>query len=270
MEKKKVLLVSQEMDPYLVLSDIGNIVKKIAPFVHDNGMEVRVLMPRFGVINERRNRLHEVVRLSGINIIIDDEDHPLIIKVASLPGARIQVYFLDNEDFFKRKFVFRDEKKTFFDDNSERTVFFCKGVLETVKKFGWAPDILHCHGWMSSLIPMYLKTVYSKDPVFANTKIVYSAYSKDFTEQLPEHFIQKANISHEITDEDLSNIAGRDFDSLNKTGVIYADAVVWGNPDMEDISEMKKLAGDKPSLELDSESDLAPAYQEFYRTLLSE
>jgi starch synthase len=269
MDKKRVLLVSQEMDPYLVLSDIGNIVKKIAPFVHDNGMEVRVLMPRFGVINERRNRLHEVVRLSGINIIIDDEDHPLIIKVASLPGARIQVYFLDNEDFFKRKFVFRDDEQNFYDDNSERTVFFCKGVLETVRKFGWPPDIIHCHGWMSSLIPMYIKTVYSKDPVFAQTTTVYSAYKKDFSEKLPESFLKKVAISEDLSEEHVSMVKELNFDSLNCAGVKYADAVVWGNSDIDNKEELLKLAGDKPSLSIDEDVDLAPAYHEFYNKLLS-
>jgi starch synthase len=269
MDKKRVLLVSQEMDPYLVLSDIGNIVKKIAPFVHDNGMEVRVLMPRFGVINERRNRLHEVVRLSGINIIIDDEDHPLIIKVASLPGARIQVYFLDNDDFFKRKFVFRDDDKTFYDDNSERTVFFCKGVLETVRKFGWPPDIIHCHGWMSSLIPLYIKTVYSKDPVFAQTTTIFSAYRKDFDEKMPESFLRKVAISEDVTDEHIHLIQNLDFDGLNSTGVKYADAIVWGNSDIENMADLLKLADEKPTLTIAEDEDLAPAYHDFYNKLLS-
>ena len=142
MEKKRVLLVTNELDPYLAITEIAELVKKIAIQTQDGGMEVRILMPRFGIINERRNRLHEVVRLSGMNIIIDDEDIPLVIKVASLPGARIQVYFLDNDEFFKRKQVFEDDDEKPFDDNAERMVFFCKGVLETVKKFGWAPDII--------------------------------------------------------------------------------------------------------------------------------
>jgi len=269
MEKKRVLLVSQEMDPYLVLTEIGNIVKKIAPYVHDNGMEVRVLMPRFGVINERRNRLHEVVRLSGINIIIDDEDHPLIIKVASLPGARIQVYFLDNEDFFKRKQVFRDDEEVFFEDNADRMVFFSKGVLETVKKFGWSPDIIHCHGWMSSLIPMYIKTVYSKDPVFAHTKTVFSAYQNEFTETLPEDLIRKANISEEIPESALDLLSALDHHSLNKSGVSFADAIVWGSPEIEGFNELVQLAEEKHTLEHTNELDLAPAYLEFYNKLLS-
>ena len=157
MDKKRVLFVTQEMHPYLSDTGIAQIARHLPQYMQEQGMEIRVLMPRFGNINERRNRLHEVVRLSGINIMIQDDDYPLVIKVASLPGARIQVYFLDNEDLFSRKSVFRDSKDKFFKDNGERMVFFCKGVLETVKKFGWAPDIIHCHGWLTSLIPLYVK-----------------------------------------------------------------------------------------------------------------
>jgi len=155
MSNNKVLIVTQEMNPYTALTEISNIARKLAQYIQENGMEIRVLMPRFGTINERRHRLHEVVRLSGMNIIVDDDDFPLIIKVASLPEARMQVYFLDNEDFFKRKSIFENDKGEPFEDNADRMVFFCKGVIETVKKFGWAPDIVHCHGWMTSLIPLF-------------------------------------------------------------------------------------------------------------------
>ena len=270
MNRKKILLVSQEMDPYLVLTEIGNIVKKIAPFVHDNGLEVRILMPKFGVINERRNRLHEVVRLSGINIIIDDEDHPLIIKVASLPGARIQVYFLDNEDFFKRKQVFRDDKDVFYEDNIDRMVFFSKGVLETVKKFGWSPDIIHLHGWMTSLIPMYMKTVYAKDPVFDHTKTVFSIYEEEFTEKLKDSFLIKAKISEDIPDEAMEQLKGLDHLSLTKSAVTYADGIVWAIPNIPRKSELEEIAKDKVELEIVDDIDLAPTYLEYYNKLLSE
>ena len=166
MEKKRILIVTQEMDPYLAITEASRIANEIPKYMLESGMEIRVLMPKFGTINERRHRLHEVVRLSGINVIINDEDYPLVIKVASLPGARLQVYFLDNEDFFKRKMVFHDEDNKFFDDNSDRMIFFCKGALETVKKLGWAPDVVHCHGWMTALVPTYIKTIYKNDPTF--------------------------------------------------------------------------------------------------------
>ena len=162
------------MDPYLDLDGIGTLIQKLPAYAQDGGMEIRILMPRFGTINERRHRLHEVVRLSGMNIIIDDDDYALIIKVASLPGSRIQVYFLDNDEFFKRKMVFADDDGKLFDDNQDRMIFFCKGAIETVKKFGWPPDIIHCSGWMTGLIPMYLQTAYKKEPVFGNSKLVYT------------------------------------------------------------------------------------------------
>ena len=175
-EKKRVLIVTQEIKPYTSESDMSDVLNQYAQYLQNSDMEVRILMPRFGVINERRHRLHEVVRLSGMNITIDDEDYPLIIKVASLPGTRMQVYFLDNEEFFKRKFVFNGEDGTLFDDNIDRMLFFTKGVVETVKKFGWAPDIVHTNGWMMSLLPAALKTVYAEEPIFQNAKFVYTSF----------------------------------------------------------------------------------------------
>ena len=150
MEKKRILYVMQEIMPYLPESPMSKIGRFLPQKTQESRKEIRTFMPRFGLINERRNQLHEVIRLSGMNLIIDDIDHPLIIKVASIQQARMQVYFIDNEDFFKRKFIFRDKKDKFFDDNDERTIFFSKGVLETVKKLGWAPDLLHCHCWFST------------------------------------------------------------------------------------------------------------------------
>ena len=190
MSKTKVLVVTQEMQPYTIAKDISTTVRALAPYLQRNQMEIRVLMPRYGTINERRHRLHEVVRLSGMNIIVDDNDYPLIIKVASLQdkSTRMQVYFLDNEDFFKRKFVHTDKSGKYFDDNADRAAFFCKGVIETVKKFGWPPDIIHCHGWMTSLIPFYLRTAYSTEPLFQDSKIVYSLYQDGAEDQLSEDF----------------------------------------------------------------------------------
>ena len=192
MGKTNLLFITHEMSPFLELTKIAEITRQLPQAMQDKGFEIRILMPRFGNINERRNRLHEVIRLSGMNIVIDENDNPLIIKVASIPSARMQVYFLDNEDFFQRKQVFNDSKGKFFDDNDERTVFFCKGALETVKKLGWAPDIVHCHGWMTSLVPAYLKTIYKDDPTFKDAKMVYSVYSESFGETLSADFTRKA------------------------------------------------------------------------------
>ena len=269
MNKKRVLFITQEMNPYLVAGEIGKIVRKIPQYVNENGMEIRVLMPRFGNINERRNRLHEVVRLSGINIIINDEDFPLIIKVASLPGARIQVYFLDNEEFFKRKFVFRDAKEKFYDDNADRMIFFCKGVLETVRKFGWPPDVIHCHGWMTSLVPLYINTVYQKDPVFAQAKIVTSVYNEGFDEKLDESFLTKAKISSDIQDKQLEHYKGLTHKDLLMGSVNFSDAVIQGSEEIAELDEYKGLANGKPWLEYQNEDEFQPKYFEFYKMLMN-
>ena len=195
-EKKKLLFVTQELDPYTAITEVSDIVKKLPEYAQSNGMEIRVLMPRYGTINERRHRLHEVVRLSGMNIIVDDDDYPLIIKVASLPGARLQVYFLDNDDFFKRKSGFADDAGNPYEDNPDRMIFFCKGVIETVRKFGWPPDIIHCHGWMTSLIPMYIREAYKTEPLFQSSKIIYSAYDTDLDSHFSDAFIEKASINN--------------------------------------------------------------------------
>jgi starch synthase len=175
-DKKKVLLISQEMHPFTENSEMSQIAFQTAQTLQEQGADVRVLMPRFGTINERKHRLHEVVRLSGMNISVDEDDYPLIIKVASLPGTRLQVYFLENDEFFKRKEFFVDAENQPFADNLDRFLFFGKSVLETVKKFGWSPDIVHCHGFLTSLIPAMLKTSYRQEPVFQSAKVVYSAY----------------------------------------------------------------------------------------------
>ncbi|MEX1203021.1 MAG: glycogen/starch synthase, partial [Ferruginibacter sp.] len=200
--KKRILFIANEMSPYLELTEFAEIVNKLAVLSNDNNMEVRCIMPRFGVINERRHRLHEVVRLSGINVTIDNDDYPLVIKVASLPNARLQVYFLDNEDYFKRKSIFTNETENWFDDNGLRTVLFCKGALETVKKFGWPPDIIHCSGWMTGLIPMYLKTAYKKEPVFSHSKIVYTIGEHTFKEKLEKEFINLLAINDHVSKKD--------------------------------------------------------------------
>ncbi len=239
--KKRVLIIANELSPYTEFTDFAQILNKLAIKTFDSGIEVRVIMPRFGVINERRHRLHEVVRLSGINVIIDKDDYPLIIKVASLPNARLQVYFMDNEDYFKRKAVFRDDQDNFFDDNAERMIFFCKSALETVKKFGWPPHVIHCHGWMTSLIPLYLKTTYKKEPVFGYSKIVYTAQANQFKEKLNPNFMKKALISNEIKEKDLDSYKEGTNTALTIGAGKSADVVVFGSDKMEKkvVDELK-------------------------------
>lgn len=268
MSKKKVLIVTQEMQPYTALSEISEIARRLPQYIQEKGMEIRVLMPRFGTINERRHRLHEVVRLSGMNIIVDDDDFPLIIKVASLQEARMQVYFLDNEDFFKRKSVFEDAEGKPFEDNADRMVFFCKGVIETVKKFGWPPDIVHCHGWMTSLIPLYLKTAYKSEPLFQNSKVVYSVYDKTVTEGLSENFIEKATINN-LTESDMIAYQNGDGVHLDHGAITFSDAVIKGSVSIADAIQESVVTSEKPLLDVHGEEYLS-AYLEFYKNLLAE
>lgn len=191
MEKKKVLFISQEIFPFLPKSEISSTSRRLPQVVQEAGKEIRVFTPRFGAINERRHQLHEVIRLSGLNISIDDQDHPLIIKVASVSAARMQVYFIDNDDYFKRKTTVQDDKGQFFADNDERSMFFCHGVLETVKKLGWQPDVIHCHGWLTGIMALYIKHVFNKDPHFKDTKVVYSFYNETFDTPWDVRFSEK-------------------------------------------------------------------------------
>ena len=187
MSGKKILYICQGISPYLAESDMNMLCRQLPQLMQEQGNEIRLFTPRYGCINERRGQLHEVIRLSGMNLIIDDNDHQLIIKVASIPGARLQVYFIDNEDFFKRKATTEDENGVKFEDNDERAIFFARGVLETVKKLRWEPDIIHCHGWMSAVAPAYIKRVFKKDPIFAKSKIIISTYENEkFNENLCE------------------------------------------------------------------------------------
>ncbi len=247
MAKTKLLIVTHEMSPFLELTKISEITRQLPQAMQEKGFEIRILMPRFGNINERRNRLHEVIRLSGMNIIIDDNDNPLIIKVASIPSARMQVYFLDNEDYFQRKYIFRDKENKFYADNDERTIFFCKGALETVKKLGWAPDVVHCHGWMTSLVPAYIKTTYKNDPTFKNAKVVYSVYENCFTEKLNADLHKKA-VMQGMTEEDTKAFANADCNSLHIGAITHSDAVVIADEKVDnDVLKFVKDSN-KPTL----------------------
>jgi starch synthase len=266
--KKKVLFISSEMSPFLNESPVAEISRLLPQAIQEKDNEIRILVPRFGIINERRNRLHEVVRLSGINISIDDNDNPLTIKVASIPGTKMQVYFLDNEDYFHRKFVFRNENNEFFNDNDERTIFFCKGALETVKKLGWAPDIIHCQGWMTSLIPLYLKTIYKDEPVFRNAKVIYSVFDQEFDDCLGKDFARKASLNN-IDVKQMACYEEASFISLNIGGITHADAVVKCGTDLpKELLKHIKSVANKPILEHKDEQ-FADAYHDFYNDLLS-
>jgi starch synthase len=222
---KKVLFVCSEIYPYLPESDMANIGRFLPSGTQEKKKEIRAFMPRYGCINERKNQLHEVIRLSGMNLIISDVDRPLIIKVASIASARTQVYFIDNEDYFKRRQLERDDNGKFFEDNDERAIFFARGVLETVKKLRWAPDIIHCHGWISHLLPVYLKKAYRDDPIFTNSKVVLSFYDNTPNEMFCKDFQQKALFGG-VTEKDLDLLKDPSGINLAKTAAKFADGVI--------------------------------------------
>jgi len=270
MEKTKVLFVTQEITPYLIESPMGIIGRFLPQGIQEKGREIRTFMPRYGNINERRNQLHEVIRLSGMNLIIDDSDHPLIIKVASIQQARMQIYFIDNEDYFQRKFTFHDKNNKFFNDNDERAVFYCRGVLETVKKLGWGPDIIHCHGWMTSLIPLYIKKAYHDNPLFSEGKVIFSIYDDAFNELMSKDFINKIKLEG-ICIKDLKHYKAANYVNIIKAAIDFSDGIILGSPVINpELIEYLK-GSDKPYLEYQSPERYIDAYNEFYdEVLISE
>lgn len=268
MESKKVLFISQEITPYLGETKLSKIGRYLPQGIQERGKEIRTFMPRYGSINERRNQLHEVIRLSGMNLIIDDTDHPLIIKVASIQSARMQVYFIDNDDYFQRKHTVSDSSGKEFEDNDERALFFARGVIETVKKLRWAPDIVHCHGWMASLVPVYLRSIYNDDPLFHNYKIVYSVYDNDFITPFRPTFADKLRYDG-IDGENLKLVKNPDFINVSKLAIKYSDAVIVGSEDINaELSKYLKTVN-KPVLSFQDEEKYIDAYNDFYDKLLS-
>lgn len=242
----KVLYISPEVTPYLPSNERADMCRYLPQAIQEKGKEIRIFMPKFGNVNERRNQLHEVQRLSGMNIIIDDTDHPLVIKVASILKARMQVYFIDNDDFFTRKNTVADENGVEYEDNEDRIFFFMRGVLETVKKLRWSPDIIHCHGWVSALAPLLIKKAYCTDPFFKNTKIVYSVYNDDFNRPFSARFAEKIKMNG-IEDADLEPIAGKEvsYVDLTKFALKFSDGVIEGSETINaDLKEAVDSFGD--------------------------
>jgi len=268
MKSHKILFVSQEITPYLPENEMSLVGRHLPQGIQEEGNMIRTFMPRYGVVNERRYQLHEVIRLSGMNMIIEDTDHPLIIKVASIQTARMQVYFIDNEEYFHRKFTFKDLKNKDFKDNDERAVFFARGVLETVKKLRWSPDIVHCIGWFTGLVPLYLKKAFADDPLFSNSKVIYSVYNDSFTRPLNKEFRNKLLIEG-INDEDLSVLKSTNFMDLNKLAIHYADGIIEGSSEI--FPELKSFIKDedKICLEYQGDENYMSAYSDFYDRILN-
>ncbi len=270
MKKYRVLFVSQEISPYLPESEMSLIGRNLPQGIQEKEKEIRTFMPRYGSVNERRHQLHEVIRLSGMNLIIDDTDHPLIIKVASIQPARMQVYFIDNEEYFQRKASFTEPLTgKAFPDNDERSIFFCRGVIETVKKLGWSPDIIHCHGWCTAPMGLYLKKAFSDNPLFSESKVIYSVYNDDFKGSLNKNFSNKL-IYDGITEKDVKTVLDPNFINITKLGIQYADGVIAGsksiNPEIQSL--LKRV--NKPFLGHQSPESLISAYSDFYEEVLEE
>ena len=269
MEKKKILFVSQEIAPFLPKSEISSTARRLPQGIQESGKEIRVFTPRFGSINERRNQLHEVIRLSGMNLIIDDNDHPLIIKVASISAARMQVYFIDNDEYFKRKITTADDKGVFYNDNDERSMFFCRGVLETVKKLGWQPDVIHCHGWMTSLMSLYIKKLYNKDPHFADTKVVYSMYNDDFNNNWDPRFAEKLKFDG-FDDEVVNQLGDTSFENITRVITKYADGI---NVSSEELTPALQTIFDEATClkqEYVAEENQTKVMSEFFNKVIEE
>jgi len=264
MKKKRVLYISQEITPYLPESQMSLTGRHLPQGIQERGREIRTFMPRFGSINERRHQLHEVIRLSGMNLIINDTDHPLIIKVASIQSARMQVYFIDNDDYFQRKSVFADDKELQFADNDERAIFFARGVLETVKKLRWAPDLVHCHGWFTSVIPLYLKKVFYDDALFNRAKVVFSLYDDVFPQPLNSRFKEKILLPG-IDSDDVSVISEPDHTHVMQLAINHSDALIFGSENVpQQVAEYARISG-KPLLEFQNGEGYVEAYSQFYK-----
>jgi starch synthase len=267
--KKNILYVFQEITPYLPETPMSVIGRYLPQKIQEMGNQIRVFMPRYGLVKERRNQLHEVIRLSGMNIVVNDADHSLLIKVASIQSARMQVYFIDNEDYFQRKAIFRDDNGGFYPDNDERAIFFARGVMETIKKLRWTPDLVHIHGWLGSLIPLYLRKSYKEDPIFHHAKVVVSVYDDNFNEGFDEQMKKKIRYDG-FSETDLKVFEKPDYNNLLKLAVKYSDGVIQASEkvsqDVIDFANSSK----KPFLAYQQSENYEEQYSQFYDDILDE
>lgn len=266
--KQKVLYISQEVTPYLQETHLGHLCQYIPHRVQEQGFEVRTFMPKYGCINERRNQLHEVIRLSGLNIPVDDTDHPLIIKVATLQSSRMQVYFIDNDDYFRHHGVSDLEIRETPEENDERLIFFVRGVMETAKKLRWEPARIHCSGWVTALAPLYLKKAYADDPTIGRAKVVFSIFNDAFDGPLDARFQEKLRMDG-FSEEEIATLGSAPVDwiTLNKLAIDYADGLVISSEDVPaELVEYAKASG-KPVLESWSDDVEGEPMVEFYNAL---
>jgi starch synthase len=264
MEDKRILYVSSEVVPYLAENEVSSMSYEVPKMVNNQGGQIRIFMPRYGNINERRHQLHEVIRLSGMNLVVNDLDMPLIIKVASIPKERIQVYFIDNDEYFKRKATFTDEEGVLFADNDERAIFFAKGVVETVKKLNWVPDIIHVHGWMAAMLPIYLKNFYKNEALFSETKIITSVYSQSFEGSLDKEMINKV-LFDGITKDLVLDLENPDYESIMKATIAHSDGVIIASENVSSSLTKFIESSGKPFLSFTPKDKFAEVYSNFYK-----
>jgi starch synthase len=267
MEDKRILYVSSEVVPYLAENEVSTMSYDVPKMINDQGGQIRIFMPRFGNINERRHQLHEVIRLSGMNLVVNDLDMPLIIKVASIPKERIQVYFIDNDEYFKRKATFSDEEGVLFPDNDERAIFFAKGVVETVKKLNWVPDIIHVHGWMASLLPVYMKHYYKNEALFMDTKIVTSVYGQSFEGTLDLEMINKIKFDG-VPEDAVADLKVPNYENLIQVAVQHSDATIIASPNLSPSLTKYIESSQKPFLPFTPKDNFAEAYTNFYKSMV--
>ena len=268
MEDKRILYVSSEVVPYLAENEVSLMSYDVPKMINSQGGQIRIFMPRYGNINERRHQLHEVIRLSGMNLVVNDLDMPLIIKVASIPKERIQVYFIDNDEYFKRKATFTDEDGVLYPDNDERAIFFAKGVVETVKKLNWVPDIIHVHGWMASMLPVYMKHFYKDEALFSETKIVTSVYSQSFDGTLDPEMIKKV-VFDNIPQDAVKELEVPNYENLILSSINHSDGIIIASESVSPSLTKYIESSGKPFLPFASKDKFAEAYTNFYKNMLS-
>ncbi len=267
MKDKRILYVSSEVVPYLPENEVSQASFDTPKLINDIGGQIRIFMPRYGSINERRHQLHEVIRLSGMNLVVNDMDMPLIIKVASIPKERIQVYFIDNDEYFKRKCTFVDDENKLFDDNDERAIFFTKGVIETVKKLNWVPDIIHVHGWLASLLPLYMKEFYKNESIFADTKIVTSVFEKGFDGALSNDMMEKVAFDG-FDSEDIAHLQSATYENIMKNAIDFSDGVIVASENVSSDLTNYIQSSKKAFLPFTPKEKRAEAYLSFYQNKL--
>ena len=267
MAAKKILFISQEIMPYLPETELSNIGRYLPQGIQERGKEIRTFMPRYGCINERRNQLHEVIRLSGMNLIIDDTDRQLIIKVASIQAARMQIYFIDNEDYFHRKEIVEDKDGKVFEDNDERQLFFARGVFETVRKLNWSPDLIYCQGWFTSFVPLILKKEYHDDPLFANTKVIYSACNDNFEGEIDKRCVEKL-VNSNISEKDVEILKDPTFVNINKVAIDFSDGVIINHTDVLDEVKTYATESKKPVTTYCTKETYIDNYNSFFDQVL--